>query len=107
MFMRHGIVMTCACAALSLMATQTARAQPDAWVEVNGNVVFVKANTPMAPKYRCAYAINVTYLDGASYVINAQTDPPSGGTATPAATHSLPKPVSSATLTKWSCQAIG
>ena len=84
-------------------AAGVAVAQPEAWVEWSGNTVFIKANTPSSPKYRCSYAVTATFSDGDTQVVRGQTDPPTGGSPISAAILKVSRDVSEAELTKWSC----
>lgn len=101
--MRTGRGLRTALLVLLAAASGIAVAQPEAWVEWSGNTVFIKANTPNSPKYRCTYAVTATFSDGDTQVVRGQTDPPTGGSPIVAASVNMSRDVSEAELTKWSC----
>ncbi len=87
----------------AFFAQTTAFAQLAPIVSWSGSTVYVKANTPSTPQYRCDYTITASFSDGTSQTVSGQTDPPTGGSPITAVTHSFNKVVSSA-IANWSCK---
>ena len=93
-------------AAVSLLISTPCFAQPSATGGWNGATAYILSNSPSSPKYRCNYAVMVTFTDGTATPASGVTDPPTGMTNGRVVTLNYNKNVAGVNVTTWQCSEI-